>query len=137
MLSTLGMVITAAGMVLLASLPRTAGIPHVMGALALVGLGLATFSAPNVSAIMGSVPRPQLSLASAFLGTMRVTGMALSVALLGGIAASQLGRAGGRILYTHGHGDRGHQRRRQLRHRLQVRHAHRRRPGARRRRWPR
>src|SRR5450756_1872623 len=87
-LSTLGMVITAAG----------------MGALVLVGLGLATFSAPNTSAIMGSVARPQLSLASAFLGTMRVTGMALSVALLGGIAASQLGRAGGRILYTHGHG---------------------------------
>jgi|GEM_PF-195035 len=103
-LSTLGMVITAAGMVLLAFLPRTASIPHVMGALVLVGLGLATFSAPNTSAIMGSVARPQLSLASAFLGTMRVTGMALSVALLGGIAASQLGRAGGRILYTHGHG---------------------------------
>ena len=41
---------------------------------------------------MGSVDRRQLSLASAFLGTMRVTGMALSVALLGGIAASQLGR---------------------------------------------
>ena len=30
--------------------------------------------------------------------------MALSVALLGGIAASQLGRAGSRILYTGGHG---------------------------------
>jgi EmrB/QacA subfamily drug resistance transporter len=103
-LSTLGMVITAIGMALLAFLPVTASIPHVVGALAFVGLGLATFSAPNVSAIMGSVPRRQLSLASAFLGTMRVTGMALSVALLGGIAASQLGRAGGRILYTHGHG---------------------------------
>jgi EmrB/QacA subfamily drug resistance transporter len=104
LLSTLGMVITAAGMIVLAFLPSSASIPHVMGALALVGLGLATFSAPNTSAIMGSVARHQLSLASAFLGTMRVTGMALSVALLGGIAASQLGRAGGRILYTHGHG---------------------------------
>jgi EmrB/QacA subfamily drug resistance transporter len=103
-LSTLGMVVTAAGMVLLAFLPSTASIPHVMGGLAFVGLGLAIFSAPNTSAVMGSVPRPQLSLASAFLGTMRVTGMALSVAVLGGIAASQLGRAGGRILYTHGHG---------------------------------
>jgi EmrB/QacA subfamily drug resistance transporter len=103
-LSTLGMVITAAGMVILAFLPRTAGIPHVMAALAVVGVGLATFSAPNTSAIMGSVERRQLSLASAFLGTMRVTGQALSVALLGGIAASQLGRMGGRFLYTRGHG---------------------------------
>ena len=100
-LSTLGMVLTAAGMALLAFLPSTAGMSHVMGALALVGLGLATFSAPNTSAIMGSVEKRQLSLASAFLGTMRVTGMALSVALLGAIAASQLGRAGSRILYTH------------------------------------
>ena len=98
------MVLTAAGMVLLAFLPETASIAHVMGALAIVGLGLAAFSAPNTSAIMGSVARPQLSLASAFLGTMRVTGMALSVALLGGIAASQLGRAGSRIIYTGGHG---------------------------------
>ena len=56
-------------------------------------LGMAAFSAPNTSAIMGSVRRDQLSQASAFLGTMRTAGQALSVALLGGIAASQLGRA--------------------------------------------
>ena len=31
---------------------------------------------------------------------MRVAGVALSVALLGGIAASQLGRVGGRILFS-------------------------------------
>lgn len=102
LLSTLGMVMTAAGMVLLAFLPQDAGIPHVMGALAFVGFGLAVFSAPNTSAVMGSVPRRQLSVASAFLGTMRSTGMVLSVALLGGIAASQLGAAGGRFLYVHG-----------------------------------
>jgi hypothetical protein len=52
---------------------------------------------------MGSVRRDQLSLASAFMGTMRTAGQALSVALLGGIAASQLGRLGGRLLFTHGH----------------------------------
>jgi EmrB/QacA subfamily drug resistance transporter len=102
-LSTAGMVLVAAGMVLLAYLPRDASVPHVMAALAVVGLGLASFSAPNTSAIMGSVERHQLSIASAFLGMMRVTGQALSVALLGGIAASQLGAQGGKFLYTHGH----------------------------------
>ena len=67
-----------------------------MGALAVVGLGLAAFSAPNTSAIMGSVRRDQLGVASAFLATMRVTGQALSVAVLGGIAASRSVRwAGG------------------------------------------
>ena len=75
---------------------------QVAACLAVVGLGMAAFSAPNTSAIMGSVRRDQLSVASAFLGTMRTAGQALSVALLGGIAASQLGRLGGRLLFTHG-----------------------------------
>jgi len=59
---------------------------------------MAAFSAPNMSAIMGSVQKRQLSLVSAFVGTMRVTGQALSVAVLGGIAASTLGPAGGLLL---------------------------------------
>ena len=103
-LTTSGMLLTATGMALLGSMPASAGIPRVVVSLAVVGVGLAAFSAPNTSAIMGSVRRDQLSLASAFLGTARVVGMALSVAVLGGIAASQLGLLGGRLLFTHGHG---------------------------------
>jgi hypothetical protein len=41
-------------------------------------------------------------VASAFLATMRVTGQALSVALLGGIAASRLGSGGWRMLLRQG-----------------------------------
>ena len=103
-LATCGMTAIAAGMVLLALMPETAPVWQVAGDLAVVGLGMAAFSAPNVSAIMGSVRRDQLSVASAFVGTMRTTGQALSVALLGGIAASQLGRLGGWLLFTHGQG---------------------------------
>ena len=103
-LATGGMVAIAFGMVLLAAMPTTAPVWEVAGDLAVVGLGMAAFSAPNTSAIMGSVRRDQLSVASAFIGTMRTTGQALSVALLGGIAASQLGRLGSRLLFTHGHG---------------------------------
>ena len=102
LLSTSGMVLVAAGMVLLATVPITAGIARVMVSLAVVGIGMAAFSAPNTSAIMGSVERRKLSLASAFLSTMRVTGQALSVAVLGGIAASQLGVSGARLIYTNG-----------------------------------
>jgi EmrB/QacA subfamily drug resistance transporter len=101
-LTTGGMVTIAAGMVLLAMMPEQAPVWQVAARLGLVGLGMAAFSAPNASAIMGSVRRDQLSVASAFMGTMRTSGQALSVALLGGIAASQLGRLGGRLLFTHG-----------------------------------
>jgi hypothetical protein len=48
------------------------------------------------------VDRSQLSVAGAFLGTMRVTGQALSVAILGGIAASHLGPGGWRLLLRAG-----------------------------------
>ena len=102
-LTTTGMLLTAGGMVLLGTMPDDAGIFRVVVSLAVVGVGLASFSAPNASAVMGSVRRDQLGLASAFLSTMRTTGMSLSVALLGGIAASQLGALGGRLLFTHGH----------------------------------
>ena len=101
-LATTGMVIVALGMVLLGFMGRQASLPHVVGALMVVGLGMATFSAPNTSAIMGSVQRGQLGLAGAFLATMRVTGQALSVALLGGIAASRLGSGGWRLLLHQG-----------------------------------
>jgi MFS family permease len=103
-LATGGMVTIAAGMILLAFTSETAPLWRVAVCLGIVGLGMAGFSAPNTSAVMGSVRRDQLSQASAFLSTMRTSGQALSVALLGGIAASQLGAVGGRLLLTHGHG---------------------------------
>ena len=93
-LATGGMVAIAAGMVLLALTPESAPLWRVAACLAVVGVGMAAFSAPNTSAVMGSVRRDQLSQASAFLSTMRTAGQALSVALLGGIAASQLGARG-------------------------------------------
>ena len=97
-LATAGMAIVATGMVWLALIGRGAGVAQVVAALAVVGLGMAAFSAPNTSAIMGSVQKQQLSVASAFLGTMRVTGQSLSVGVLGSIAASRLGPGGWEML---------------------------------------
>jgi EmrB/QacA subfamily drug resistance transporter len=99
-----GMVAVAVGMTILATLRATSGLGHVLVALTVVGLGMAAFSAPNTSAIMGSVRSDQLGVASGFLGTMRVTGMALSLAVLGGIAAGRLGSLGTDLLMSHGHG---------------------------------
>lgn len=99
-----GMALIATGMLMLGFTGEATPLWQFALYLAVVGLGMAAFSAPNTSAVMGSVQRTQLSQASAFLGTMRTAGQALSVALLGGIATSGMGAAGARMLFSH-HGD--------------------------------
>jgi EmrB/QacA subfamily drug resistance transporter len=94
--SSAGMVLIAAGVVQLALLPDSAG--RVLVALGTIGVGMALFSAPNVSAVMGSVDRSQLSVASGFVSMMRFAGQGVSIAVLGAIAASQLGPEGGRAV---------------------------------------
>jgi len=95
-LATIGMTLIAVGMIQLAFISNSVG--RVLLALGTIGLGMACFSAPNISAVMGSVDRSQLGLASGFLSTMRFTGQGISMALLGGIAAWKLGSEGGRII---------------------------------------
>jgi EmrB/QacA subfamily drug resistance transporter len=95
-LATVGMVLVATGMVQLSN--ASSSTARVLVGLAIIGLGMAVFSAPNMSAVMGSVDRSQLSLASGFLSTMRFSGQGLSIAVLGAIAAWKLGPEGGRII---------------------------------------
>jgi len=97
--ATAGMLLVAAGTAQLGTLPSLAPAWRVVLALATVGIGMAAFSSPNTSSVMGSVHRSQLSLASGFLGTMRTSGQGVSIALLGAIAASGLGPTGGRVLF--------------------------------------
>lgn len=63
--------------------------------LALFGAGMALFQSPNNSAVMGSVDRRLLGLASGFLSTMRSLGIALGVvgaaAFLSAFYAAQTG----------------------------------------------
>lgn len=94
-----GMVFCAGGILQLSIMPAGVHPYHVVLALGTVGVGMAMFSSPNTSAVMGSVKRHQLSLASGFLGTMRSLGQGLSVGLLGAIAASGLGAAGARVIF--------------------------------------
>jgi MFS family permease len=96
-LATIGMVLMATGMVQMAF--ASSSVIRVLVALGTLGVGNAAFNAPNMSAVMGSVDTSQLSLASAFLGAMRFCGQGLSVAVLGAIAAWNLGPEGGRIIF--------------------------------------
>ena len=93
-LTTAGALLMALGALILAAMPQHGGWPRALVGLALVGVGLALFSTPNISAVLGSVASARLSAASAVLGTSRFIGQALSIGLLGAIAAAQLGGSG-------------------------------------------
>lgn len=97
-LSAAGTLIMAAGTAQLAFLRVDASLWQVLGALGTLGLGIGVFSTPNFSAIMGSVDRSRLGVASGMFTTSRFCGMGVSIAILGAIAASKLGPEGGRII---------------------------------------
>lgn len=97
-LSAAGLVVMAAGTLQLGLLRVDSSAGALVAALATLGLGIAIFSTPNFSAIMGSVDRSQLGIASGIFTTSRFCGMGVSVAVLGAIAASKLGPEGGRVI---------------------------------------
>ncbi len=55
-----------------------------------VGIGMGLFHSPNNSAIMGSVPRHQLGIASGLLSITRTLGQTVGVAVLGALWASRV-----------------------------------------------
>jgi MFS family permease len=80
-LSSAGMGIIVAGLVLLTMLSRQASHTYLVGSLAVVGFGFGLFSSPNTNSIMGSVDRKYLGVASATVGTMRLTGQMISMGI--------------------------------------------------------
>ena len=99
LLSTSGMIIVAAGLVVLSMVPDGAPTDRVISGLLMVGVGMALFSSPNTSAVMGAAPRERLAVASSIVSMMRSTGQTLSLAILGTIAAAPLGPDGGSWLF--------------------------------------
>ena len=79
--ASLGMALTVAGMLLLLLLKNGTPVSFVVVSLIFIGLGFALFSSPNTNAVMGSVERKYYGVASATLGTMRLTGQMLSMAI--------------------------------------------------------
>ena len=55
-----------------------------------VAIGMATFNSPNNSAIMGSVPRQRLGVASGTLSMVRTLGQLIGIAVLGAVFNSRL-----------------------------------------------
>ncbi len=76
-----GMAIIVVGLILLSFLSEHSSIRYLVVILALVGFGFGMFSSPNTNAIMGSVDRKYLGVASATVGTMRLTGQMMSMGI--------------------------------------------------------
>jgi EmrB/QacA subfamily drug resistance transporter len=80
-LSSLGMAIIVAGLVLLIFLTTATGYTYLFIALLILGFGFGLFSSPNTNSVMSSVEKRYLGTASASLGTMRLTGQMFSMAI--------------------------------------------------------
>ncbi len=77
--ATTGLILVAAAFLGLLLLPVNFSYPAFAGLLLLSGLGQGMFSAPNTSAIMGSVPPGQRGVASGMRATFQNSGTALSI----------------------------------------------------------
>lgn len=68
---------------------QTTGLGYVLRLLP-VGIGMGMFQSPNNSAVMGSVPRERLGIASGLLAIGRTLGQTTGIALLGALWASRV-----------------------------------------------
>jgi len=80
-LASAGMAIIVCGLIFLSFLTDHTSLRYLVVILAVVGFGFGMFSSPNTNAIMGSVNRKYLGVASATVGTMRLTGQMMSMGI--------------------------------------------------------
>lgn len=81
-IATVGMAITALGILGLVAVVHLESLWLVVPVVIVIGVGFALFAAPNNNAIMGAVPKRQYSLATSMLGTVRLVGQVISVAIV-------------------------------------------------------
>jgi EmrB/QacA subfamily drug resistance transporter len=80
-IASVGMGLTAAGLVCLCFLTEETPVYLIVVLLLLMGIGFGLFSSPNSNAIMSSVEKRYLGVASGVVGTMRMVGQMLSMGI--------------------------------------------------------
>ncbi len=90
--ASFGMALCTLALLLLSFLGAGTSYWYVVLALCLLGAGYGFFSPPNQIAIMGSVDRRYVGFASANMSTMRMIGMALSIAAATLVISTIVGR---------------------------------------------
>lgn len=87
-----GMGFLAVGLLLFVFLGRESTFPFIIVTLVFHGLGFALFSSPNTNAVMSSVDKSFLGVASGTVGTMRLTGMMFSMGITTMVFALYIGK---------------------------------------------
>lgn len=87
-----GMALTVAGLVPFIFLSISTPVWYIVATLLLIGVGFAFFSSPNTNAVMSSVERRFYGVASASLGTMRLTGQTISMGIVAVVFGTHLGK---------------------------------------------
>ena len=89
-ISLLGLVVAGIGYALLGGFTNLTISPLAFALIsAPTGIGIGLFQSPNNSAVMGSVPKERLGLASGFLALTRNMGQLVGIALIGALWATQ------------------------------------------------
>jgi MFS family permease len=79
--ASIGMALTVFGLIPFIFLSNQTSIIYIITTLVVIGTGFALFSSPNTNAIMSSVDRRFYGIASASVGTMRLTGQSISMGI--------------------------------------------------------
>jgi len=90
LLSSAGMLVVTVGLLLLSQLNAASSINDIVLRLTLLGVGFGLFSSPNTRAVMSSVHRSKLGVASGTISTMRSTGQSIGLAIAGAVIAAAL-----------------------------------------------
>jgi MFS family permease len=80
-IASIGMGLTATGLIMLCFVTEKTAVSSIVFLLLLMGTGFGLFSSPNSNAIMSSVEKRYLGIASGVLGTMRMVGQMMSMGI--------------------------------------------------------
>lgn len=80
-MTTAGLILITIAAIVLSTIGPDTSIALIAIVMAAVGIGFGTFSSPNVNIIMSSVEKRHFGLASATIGTTRLIGQAMSLAV--------------------------------------------------------
>jgi len=91
-IASFGMGLTAAGLILLCFVNEDTPVILIVLLLLLMGTGFGFFSSPNSNAIMSSVEKRHLGIASGVVGTMRMVGQMMSMGIAMMLLALYIGQ---------------------------------------------
>jgi EmrB/QacA subfamily drug resistance transporter len=91
-IASIGMGLTGVGLILLCFVQTSTPVYHIVILLAIMGVGFGLFSSPNTNAIMSSVEKRYLGIASGVVGTMRMVGQMMSMGIAMMLIALYIGK---------------------------------------------